>query len=877
MERLGAAIGHDRLPAPLVFVLLLAVAALCAWMKTRTRTRTARLEKIIRRVELLDGLGAPEIAMAIEALEVRRYSKGDVIYRQDDQGDDCFFVDSGECYASAQELMTLVEGTRIRHKKHGVGTVVKDKEANITKVDFDKGESHRYVKASLHKLKPLKPGPPKVVEVRQYHEGDHFGERALSRARRGLDVEPRPATITCRTDVTVLRLTAATFIALKNQQDHKENLLRNVTFFETFSDDQIALLASLLEKQEFGDQDALITQGEVGKHLYILDSGECRATIVSFGAAQEVKRYVPGDLFGELALLENQPRAASITAVGDGVTVWALSRDDFENKMGSLSQLKAEQYLTDPRHLIADFYCKGDAHGPAGTLGDNPVPESPAAQSSWFAVYRPCSRDSIAKMLDGAGTGKGLNIKGKSAKKNRLSGFVPFCQISNNDDRKLLEGSPREARVRVFFQSEAAAAEARRALESTLVELQVEKKAKLQIEDQQVLAVREYEPSAFGLDVPELLLMEVYIMRADVSPVVGWETGRDSEPAFLDMNRHSLRDGVAPPVVLYQFDTKDPLNPLGLLMAYAENRVTPVVSDFDTFLVGSKGVSYTERMDPKQVELMKWALKHTAALLEEPNAKGWMGRWLNVLKVEAANGFHPTLPKYGFGDPVSYGLIGQIVDAMSVCGAVRHGAECFNFYFPQELDDEFLVVWDGFSHPPWKSFKEPELRKFLIDRCADGYSFPLNPVWPVRDPGWLEVLHALRAQETGRANLRSWFPPESGVLEQIEALQRRFPKGFTVVDEEDAKPPTPVKAAGNGSDAEGGPPATPAKRTTRRASFFTNLQDCDGCDMASVASLEVKREANARWRRIRIAMKMHILSVTEPPTPRRTVLRTTAL
>jgi hypothetical protein len=52
MERLGAAIGHDRLPAPLVFVLLLAVAALCAWMKTRTRTRTARLEKIIRRVEL---------------------------------------------------------------------------------------------------------------------------------------------------------------------------------------------------------------------------------------------------------------------------------------------------------------------------------------------------------------------------------------------------------------------------------------------------------------------------------------------------------------------------------------------------------------------------------------------------------------------------------------------------------------------------------------------------------------------------------------------------------------------------------------------------------------------------------------------------------
>ena len=30
--------------------------------------------------------------------------------------------------------------------------------------------------------------------------------------------------------------------------------------------------------------------------------------------------------------------------------------------------------------------------------------------------------------------------------------------------------------------------------------------------------------------------------------------------------------------------------------------------------------------------------------------------------------------------PTSYGLIGSIVSAMSMCGAVRHGTECFNFY-----------------------------------------------------------------------------------------------------------------------------------------------------------------------------------------------------
>ena len=72
-----------------------------------------------------------------------------------------------------------------------------------------------------------------------------FGERALSR------VEPRAKTITCRTDVTVLRLTAATFLRLQRQQEHKENLLRGVSLFETFGDDQIATLASILQPREF--------------------------------------------------------------------------------------------------------------------------------------------------------------------------------------------------------------------------------------------------------------------------------------------------------------------------------------------------------------------------------------------------------------------------------------------------------------------------------------------------------------------------------------------------------------------------------------------------------------------------------------------------
>ena len=321
-------------------------------------------------------------------------------------------------------------------------------------------------------------------------------------------------------------------------------------------------------------------------------------------------------------------------------------------------------------------------------------------------------------------------------------------------------------------------------------------------------------------------------MRPDISPMVGWETGRASEPEFMNMNLHAVRGDSSPPVVLYQFDQADPMNPLGLLIAYAEKQVKPVVSDFDTFTVGSRGMRY-DPTPPKQVELIHWALDHTTKLLEIPAAKGWMGSWLGVIKEEARRGFHPTLPKYGFGDPTSYGLISDVIDVTNVCGAVRHGAECFNFYFPQELDDEFLVVWDNFADPPWRQLKEPDLRQFLLERAHEGFCFPINPVWPVRDPGWYDVLEALQQNQDGARNLKAWFPPESGVLERIEQIHATYPEGFqTEVQEKHSI----------------------AIATGRSKSMYMNMSDLSSLEIADFAELEVKKETKARWRRIRTCL-----------------------
>jgi len=290
--------------------------------------------------------------------------------------------------------------------------------------------------------------------------------------------------------------------------------------------------------------------------------------------------------------------------------------------------------------------------------------------------------------------------------------------------------------------------------------------------------------------------MEFYVLRPDLSPLLGWETGRPSQPAFLNMNLHSVRwtkDGTPPSdpsACLYQFDKGNPLNPSGLLMAYAEERhVKPVVSDFDTFLVGSRGAKLFNDLVDEQRALVLWLLRKTEqVLLDEKDGIGdeefnWTSAWLKKVMSEEAmekdNFEIPPMPKFGFGDPTSYQLIGDVVDQLLECGAVRHGAECFNYGFPQELDEEFLVIWDRYESltgKPWEMLNEKELLKFLTDRLQEDFVFPLNPVWMIRDGknGWSQLFELMLCNEHIREQIQCWYDKET--IAKIRDLSQKVMK-----------------------------------------------------------------------------------------------------
>jgi len=404
-------------------------------------------------------------------------------------------------------------------------------------------------------------------------------------------------------------------------------------------------------------------------------------------------------------------------------------------------------------------------------------------QTSWFSVFRPTSRDAIQKMLSGCAVGKGLNVKGKSAKRNYLSGYVPFVQISDNGHKGDIEVSPSDSRILVYFKTELA-----RSIAKTNLEHIREKVTDITMDNPSLIFEDHYTPSSYGLDVPEALFMYAYVRNPDVdlTPPHGWETGRGSEPAFMDMNLHAIRDGKPPKVVIVQYNENDPMCPQGLLVAYAEEHVKPVVSDFDAFTTGSTCMKYST-LSEDQSRLAKWSLEKCDAIIAKPGPSSWTTRWLKMLKEETKSGFTQTVqvPTYGFGDDVSYDLTKKIVGDTSSSGAIRHGAECFNFFFPQELDDDYLVVWDGFTakgndSEPWLYLSEKELRVFLIERAAEGFAFPVNPIWPVRDKGWWEVFEALLNNPVTKSAVDLWFPSD-GIIELMRDIRARSPDGFKTV------------------------------------------------------------------------------------------------
>ena len=112
----------------------------------------------------------------------------------------------------------------------------------------------------------------------------------------------------------------------------------------------------------------------------------------------------------------------------------------------------------------------------------------------------------------------------------------------------------------------------------------------------------------------------------------------------------------------------------------------PVCSDFDSLLMGTRRVKYSTPLPDDQVEIMRWMISGVEEVLDrQTEDQDWTNCWVEILRKATKQGFHPDIPRYGFGDAQSYSIMKQATESVRLSGAVRHGSEWYVYLFLQNL------------------------------------------------------------------------------------------------------------------------------------------------------------------------------------------------
>lgn len=115
--------------------------------------------------------------------------------------------------------------------------------------------------------------------------------------------------------------------------------------FSALDEKELHIVVDAIEEVSGGAEVPVIVEGDAGDCMYVLESGTLDCTKVFAGNTEPtfLKTYQPGEGFGELALLYNAPRAATITSKSDFVC-WKLDRDTFNNIVKDAAAKKRDKY-----------------------------------------------------------------------------------------------------------------------------------------------------------------------------------------------------------------------------------------------------------------------------------------------------------------------------------------------------------------------------------------------------------------------------------------------------------------------------------------------------------------------------------------------------
>jgi CRP-like cAMP-binding protein len=117
--------------------------------------------------------------------------------------------------------------------------------------------------------------------------------------------------------------------------DTKADALGKCPFFAGLSRNELIDLAKATEDMEVAEGKALTREGESGREFFVIIDGEVSVT----KDGNEIRRMGAGDFFGEIALVEDTPRTATVIAV-TALRFFVLTRQSFRSLLARQPELE---------------------------------------------------------------------------------------------------------------------------------------------------------------------------------------------------------------------------------------------------------------------------------------------------------------------------------------------------------------------------------------------------------------------------------------------------------------------------------------------------------------------------------------------------------
>lgn len=135
--------------------------------------------------------------------------------------------------------------------------------------------------------------------------------------------------------------------------ENAARLLKRVPLFEDLSREELMRISRVAVPRRFPEGTRVFHEGDESDSCYVVRSGELRVTRQhSDGRAIALATLGPGDMFGELAMLDGEARSASVETLSD-VALLALSAADMRGLLAKNPQITVKLVITLTRRLRA--------------------------------------------------------------------------------------------------------------------------------------------------------------------------------------------------------------------------------------------------------------------------------------------------------------------------------------------------------------------------------------------------------------------------------------------------------------------------------------------------------------------------------------------